>query len=137
MFVQSQQRKLSLPCDIVLQQSFEFVFRLLSCTLPRFPSQKCLPLPVPLGSPQYTAGLECHPVKSCTLLVPYQEGIKIWCICSVSSSFLRTCERSSCAADLARPLAFHSTAVLLDLHFGAHIRFLGISVRQILTRSSH
>lgn len=135
MFVLSQQRKLSLSCDTVLQQSFEFVFQLLSCTLPCFPSQKCLPLPVPLDSPQYTWMSSSEELQS--LLVPYQEGIKIWCICSVSSSFLRTCERSSCAADLVRPWAFHSTAVLLDLHLGAHIRFLGISVRQILTRSSH
>lgn len=59
-----------------------------------------------------------------SLLVPYQGGIKIWCICNVSSSFLRTCKRSSCAVNLVRPQAFHSTSILLDLHSRAYIIFL-------------
>lgn len=59
-----------------------------------------------------------------SLLVPFQGGIKIQCICNVSRSFLRTCKRSSCAVNLVRPQAFHSTSILLDLHSRAYIIFL-------------
>lgn len=56
--------------------------------------------------------------------MPYQGGIKIRCICNVSSSFLRTCKRSCSAVNLVRPQVFHRTSILLDLYSKAYIVFL-------------
>lgn len=97
----------------------------LSLTSYYFSTLKCFPLSVPQDSPQYTSELGRHPVNSCRVYwLPTTGGIRIWCICNVSSSFLRTRKRSSCAVHLVRPQAFHSTSILLDLHSRAYIIFL-------------
>lgn len=96
----------------------------LSLTSYYFSTLKCFPLSVPQVSPQYTSELGRHPVNSCRVyLLPTTGGIRIWCICNVSSSFLRTRKRSSCAVHLARPQAFHSTSILLDLHSRAYTSY--------------
>lgn len=69
MLVHSQQRKLRVECCHSLWYyplAIIWIFwELLSLTLHCFSTQKCFPLSVPLGSPQYTSELGMHPLKSC------------------------------------------------------------------------